>query len=310
MIFKQLREYLVFSRKERNGLLILITVLLLVISADFFVPLLVPHKEYDTTEWKKETEKYYSSVSVKPESVKPVFRGLVNPNEAGKSVLLQMGLPAGLASNWVKYLEKGGRFRKKEDVMKLYGMTGELYHRIEEYIEIPVQEKSNFAQRSTKYIAENKTPVFSRKDSVRSEHFNFKEKKELQQVDINKADSILLESLPGIGPVLAARIVKFRKLIGGFYEVSQLKDMYGMTEELFARASPRLMADPSGIQKLDINFLSLSELGRHPYIGFRQARKLVKSRDIKGKLTSKADLTPIFSADSLQRLLPYLSISE
>ena len=41
-------------------------------------------------------------------------------------------------------------------------------------------------------------------------------------VELNSADSTTLRRVPGIGPVFASRIVRFRSLLGGFYTVSQL----------------------------------------------------------------------------------------
>jgi DNA uptake protein ComE-like DNA-binding protein len=76
---------------------------------------------------------------------------------------------------------------------------------------------------------------------------------------------------------------------------------------LYAKFSPALYADSLQVKKLEINFLTPSELGRHPYIGFRQAKKIVKTRATVGKFRSKEELIALFSGDSLRRLLPYLS---
>ena len=135
-------------------------------------------------------------------------------------------------------------------------------------------------------------------------------KKEVALVEINRADSVRLESLPGIGPVLAARILRYRNLVGGFYSKSQLRDIYGMTEELWLKSSPFLCVDSSAVKKLEVNFLSLSELGRHPYIGFRTARKIVNKRDASGKYTRNEELEALFTADSLRRVLPYIALGD
>ena len=235
-----------------------------------------------------------------------IFKSVIDPNSAVLTDLLNIGIPERLAANWIKYLQKGGRFRKKEEVMKLYGMTGDLYRNVEGYLAIPEQLvalKPNFDQ--TKQIKKERS-VYDRKDTLLISRYT--EKKAIPMLEINEADSAELEALPGIGPVLASRIIKYRKLLGGFYAVTQLKEIYGMTEELWTRSSPHLIADSSGMKKLDINFLTVAELGRHPYIGFRQAKRVVKRRDTNGKFTRKEELSVFFSADSLQRLFPYLSI--
>ena len=57
-------------------------------------------------------------------------------------------------------------------------------------------------------------------------------------VNLNRADSALLESLPRIGPVLAARICKFREALGGFYTVDQLREVWGLEDETATEIIP------------------------------------------------------------------------
>jgi DNA uptake protein ComE-like DNA-binding protein len=306
MIFKQFCEFFIFTRQERNGILILLFILFLTLCADIAIPFIFPEKEYDVSAWKEEAEKYHAGIAPAGETRENAFKGIVDPNLAGLKELTELGIPAGIAGNWVKYLQKGGRFKKKEEVMKLYGMTEELYLKVQGNLQVT----KHAATVKRKPDTARQNPVVAsgpfRKDSLwKSPDYEIKDTPSLE---VNKADSVQLEALPGIGPVLASRIIKYRSLLGGFHEIAQLKEIYGMSEELWIKSSVRLHADSSGIKKIDLNFLSLTELGRHPYIGFKQARKIVKQRDNNGKFTRMADLTPLFTADSLQHLAPYLSI--
>lgn len=47
-------------------------------------------------------------------------------------------------------------------------------------------------------------------------------------IDLNAAGADALESLPGVGPVLAARIVAYREQTGGFESVDQLIEVPGI----------------------------------------------------------------------------------
>ena len=51
--------------------------------------------------------------------------------------------------------------------------------------------------------------------------------------DLNKADKMVLEELPGIGPVLAARIIAYRSENGPFRSVDELKNVKGIGEAIF-----------------------------------------------------------------------------
>lgn len=54
------------------------------------------------------------------------------------------------------------------------------------------------------------------------------------RIDLNKADAQLLETLPGIGPVLAQRILDYRESSGGFASVEELKNVSGIGDKTFA----------------------------------------------------------------------------
>lgn len=54
------------------------------------------------------------------------------------------------------------------------------------------------------------------------------------KVNVNTASSRELESLPGIGPALAERIVEYRMLNGPFQNVDELKKVSGIGDKKFA----------------------------------------------------------------------------
>jgi competence protein ComEA len=308
MNLKQLREFFIFTRGERNGIMVLLLILTVAIILNIILPYIFPVKRFDTTAWNEEADKYYAKIPPKEKPERPKIEGTFDPNAPTSSELIKFGIPAGLAARWVKYIEKGGHFKSKEEVMKLYGMNDILYLEVEGHLKM---QKTNFPGKSKPEFnkkSERMFPAAYRKDTLRSSRFIIQKNDVI--IELNKADSTQLEALPGIGPVLASRIIKYRKLLGGFYEVNQLKEIYGMSDELWLKFSPHLIADPSGIRKININFLSLVELGKHPYIGFRQAKKIIKRRDLSGKIKGNDELAIIFTPDSLEHLRPYLLTGE
>ncbi len=62
----------------------------------------------------------------------------------------------------------------------------------------------------------------------------------LPKIEINSATADQFESLPGIGPSIAKRIIKYRRMLGGFQTIDQLKNVYGLSDETFQSIRPRL----------------------------------------------------------------------
>ena len=131
-------------------------------------------------------------------------------------------------------------------------------------------------------------------------------------IDINRADSVQLLPLPGIGPVFAGRLIKYRGLLGGYASVDQLKEVYGMSMETFDMIADRIVIDTTSLIKLDLNIATFRELLRHPYLEYENVKALVNYRDFKGDIQSIRELQDNFILpDSvLNRVIPYIYLSK
>ncbi len=128
-------------------------------------------------------------------------------------------------------------------------------------------------------------------------------------VELNTADTTILKMVPGIGSTFARRIVRFRDLLGGFYSVEQLREVYGIDEERYQLLRKWFHVDPTFIAQLPINYLPTDSLARHPYLNYKQARSIYLLRKQKGKLSGWENLHLLdeFSTADVQRLNAYLS---
>ena len=76
----------------------------------------------------------------------------------------------------------------------------------------------------------------SKSETIRSAtHLNSHSK-----ININRANASLFDTLPGVGPVIAARIVQFRKDNGPFANLEDLQKVEGIGPKLFMRIKDRL----------------------------------------------------------------------
>jgi competence protein ComEA len=64
-------------------------------------------------------------------------------------------------------------------------------------------------------------------------------------VDLNRAGAAELDALPGIGPVLAGRILRHREAHGAFRAVDDLLAVPGIGPRLLERLRPRVRAGPA-----------------------------------------------------------------
>jgi len=135
------------------------------------------------------------------------------------------------------------------------------------------------------------------------------QKKKVEPFDINLADTTTFIALPGIGSKLAARIVMFRDKLGGFYDVQQVAEVYGLQDSVFRKILPFLRCDPGSIRKIDINKAERDELKAHPYIRWSMAEALISYRDQHGNYGSKDDLFRLENIDAaaLEKAMPYIS---
>jgi len=129
-------------------------------------------------------------------------------------------------------------------------------------------------------------------------------------VEVNAADSILFELLPGIGEKLSSRIVRYRERLGGFVSLDQLKEVYGINDTLFQQIQKYLELKPGrDLEKLSINRADYKELRKHPYISHVAAKILLAYRRTHEKINNADELLAINGLDKkeMERLLPYLA---
>lgn len=131
-------------------------------------------------------------------------------------------------------------------------------------------------------------------------------------IELNASDTAQLMKIPGIGTSFAKRITSYKKLLGGYYRLQQLQEVYGMYEELYDKITPYLRVDTALIQPIPVNSVSLDRLKSHPYFNFYQAKAIIEIRKKKGKINGINELAipEEFSEEDIERIHHYLSFVE
>jgi DNA uptake protein ComE-like DNA-binding protein len=189
-----------------------------------------------------------------------------DPNTIEMDGLLNLGLSKKEARVIINYRSKGGKFKRSEDLSKIYLLTKENYDRIKDFVIIPEEGKSSV---KPALAADTLSNAFSVQKIQAAR----------RMIDLNSADSADLISLPGIGPYFAGKIIDYRTRLGGFAASEQLMDIYGIDKERYSVFSERVWADKSKVVKLKLSEASAEDFARNPYIGTYIARAIVKFRE-------------------------------
>lgn len=122
-------------------------------------------------------------------------------------------------------------------------------------------------------------------------------------IDLNTADTTLLKRVPGIGSSFARRIVKYRDLLGGYYVVEQLQEVYGMDRERYNAIYPYFTVG-TAVRPLT---LTIDSISYHPYLSWRHKRTLRRLLEAEQPLDwSHLMATGDFTRDDSLRLAPYM----
>lgn len=300
----QITSYFNFSKKELNGILVLFIILSLIFGFPYCYRFIKEPEVFNVSEFKDQIAVFKASATRKNRSYKkirnyiedkelnPVFFTF-DPNGLSESDWQRLGLSAKQSKVIKNYEAKGGRFYKNEDLKKIFSITESQYATLEPYIRIKSDKPKAFNERKfSEYKKEYAQP-----------------KREVAIIEINSADSITLESIRGIGPAFASRIIRFRDRLGGYYSKEQLKEVYGMDSLKYAQLSDQVSADVSLVQKINLNTATFEQMKRHPYLNYKQINAMIQYRKQHGNFQSADDLKKvlILNEEIIRKIEPYIS---
>ncbi len=209
-----------------------------------------------------------------------------DPNTASREILLKAGITRHGVNSLLAYREAGGRFRSAGDLEKIYGISKESVLKLHSRIRID----SSFLIPDQKLFSEREEEV----------HY--------ERMDINLAEFNDFISLPGVDGKLAARILKYRELLGGFHDPGQLREVYEMPDSLIVNFDSLFHFTHEKLKALPLHQGEYAALLRHPYLDRKQVDALLELRRFSKEEITQQQLkeSGIFETGHLQRVLPYL----
>jgi DNA uptake protein ComE-like DNA-binding protein len=221
-----------------------------------------------------------------------------DPNKVSFNEMIDLGFDSIIAKRVVKYRNNGGSFKWRNDIQKIYDFPVDLYMRIKNLILLPSYRES--VTREMQLQEENIDDVAKPELDSRISSIHF---------DINKADSIELRKIYGIGSVLSRRIIRYRELLGGFVDKDQFGEVYGLKGESLQNLNNAVYIDSLfSPEKIRLNFAEWDDLVKHPYINSKLATDMIRLRSVNGPFRATGDLKKgdILNDSIFYKIIPYL----
>jgi competence protein ComEA len=289
------REYFSYTASEKKGLFVLVTLLLILYLLPFVFKRTETSESIINQEKQKQIDSLISSIENRPEIKKAKTQlgklESFDPNKVNEDELHSLGFTSFQTSNLIKFRNKGGRFKEKTDLLKIYGVNQSDFDRLNDYILISVDE----------------TPEKKVKRIVKKEY-------KLFPFDPNVISSKEWESL-GVGNEISNRIKKYLTGGGHFKKASDLEKIYGFNLVKIAELIPYVKIE--GKPKLDfstdqlivhLNSSDTMQLKQLPGIGSSFSARIVKYRELLGGFVSKDQLLEVYgiSKEKFIRISPML----
>jgi competence protein ComEA len=306
---KKVPSYLEFTKREKNGIVICIIIILLLLWIpnlyEKIYPAKFPPKEelvdvnlkldsnFNNINPASQRKNYYdndhSGFKKNESDNKPLTPFPFDPNKLSFEGWKQMGLKDKTIKTIMNYTSKGGKFRKPDDIKKVWGISEKQAEQLIPFVIISDKNESSIKN------LQNNTSL---------------PKKQSKSIDVNTCDSATLEQLKGIGAGFARRIIHYRDRLGGFHSIAQIAEVYGLPDSVFQKIKPLLVLSNDKIKKININTAQLEELKSHPYIRYKLANAIIQYRNQHGNFQNAEDLKKIIlmDNDSYSKIINYISL--
>jgi competence protein ComEA len=286
---KNFKSLFLFDRKQQRGIFVLI-ILLLIVLAGFFYSQQLPKKVLVIEDSSVYQHKVDSLVAVQQSRRDTIYP--FNPNYITDYRGYKLGLSVEEIDRLHRYRESGKWVNSKKDFQQVTQVSGQWLDSIAPYFKFP-----DWVTNSDKKNNKSFVPFEDRKIVIK---------------DINGATQEELKKVYGIGPALSGRIIKERERLKSFIDISQVGDIYGLTDSTMIQLKKHFFVSaPLAFHKIALNTATEEELLSIPYFDDYLVEKLVEQRILRDGFKSwdKVMLTSRFPQEKLALIQLYLTLN-
>ena len=220
-------DYFIFSKKEKRG----VWVLGILLTISFMWSGLLSYRNNTIPNQKKQwSRRQYESLSnhsydSKETNSLPATFFVFDPNTIDSQQALLLGMSSRQAKTLLKYRSRGGRFYKKEDIFKLYGLDSLLANALVPFIQI--QSPSG--------------------------------KEKSWTINLNDASVLEWKQKTNLTNLQIQSMQQYQKSHGLFYSIYELPKVYGITDSLFQVLKPHLRVDKNVKNSLNSRTMNFNQ---------------------------------------------------
>ena len=276
-----MKSHFVFSKSERNGIFLLVTIILVLQLAYWLIPFPKGVAPKDTPELVRFQQKVDSLKQLKIKENTPKQYPF-NPNFITDYKGYTLGMSTQEIDRLLAYRKQNKWVNSKKDFQDVTKVSDSLLNTFSHLFKFP------------DFITNPKKKKVFAKDRKLS----YKDK-----IDLNKATALQLQEVYGIGPYYSEKIIGYRTKLNGFSDNVQLKDVYGLEPNVINNIL-------KNIKKININTAKVTDLSELPNLNYEIARQIIKYRELNGEFNDINQLKSIaeFPIEKFDRIQLYLTL--
>lgn len=283
------KSFLLFSKSQREGIIILFTIIFLLQVIYFFADFNSVNKdEIGKSKWLANQTLMDNIKNKKSTSVTKMYS--FNPNFITDFRGYKLGMTVAEIDRLMAYRKLNKYVNSAEEFQKVTQVSDSLLQIISPYFKFPDWVKNKNANFKS---FENKSLI---------------NKEVIKILDINLATKEDLMKIYGIGNGISERILNQKAAYGGFVSMEQMEEIWGLSPEVIENLKSHFkISIVPNVKKLNINNASVKELTYFHNFGYALAKEIVTYRTMKGDIMIE-DLTKIkdFPVDRIKIIALYL----
>lgn len=289
-----MKSHFTFSKQQRNGIFLLLIIIILLQCAYFYLDLSSENIQVDNRELLMFQKEIDSLKLVKlKESRQKVYP--FNPNYITDFKGASLGMSNEQIDRLLAYRSQDKWINSTGQFQEVTQVSDSLLDVISPYFKFPEW-------------------VTSPKPSNTAYNYNSKPKTFTEKQDLNTATEKDLQRVNGIGEYYSNAIVKLRNTFpGGFIADVQLQDVYGLKPEVIEKITNEFtVKTPRVIKKINLNKATIDELVTIQHIDYEVAQNIVEQRLLRDGFKSINELTKVkdFPINKIKIIELYLHLEK